>query len=43
MDGDSIAELGNNASTFIIRDRETLSKQREARTGIVDGSIWNVT
>jgi hypothetical protein len=24
MDGDSIAEVGNNASTFIIRDTETL-------------------
>jgi hypothetical protein len=42
MDGDSIAELGNKASTFIIRDKEALSKQHEARMGIVGRSIWNV-
>lgn len=41
LDGDSIAESGNNASGFTAYVWEVLPKQCEAKMGIVKRSIWN--
>jgi hypothetical protein len=41
LEGDSIAESGNNASGFMVNVREVILKQCEARMGTVPRSIWN--